>query len=180
MNEMSTICLDPGHGGADPGAVGNGLHESDVVLDIALKARAYLEAVGHSVVMTRETDTFDMDELQLRCDVSDNSGADVFISIHCNSANSASATGTETFYQAGSEKGHRLAAYVQQQLLSLGLDDRGLKTNPLYVVRCTEAPAILVELGFLSNPYDADIINNNRDEFAAAIARGITDYLYGE
>ncbi|TWH46316.1 N-acetylmuramoyl-L-alanine amidase [Sporomusa sp. KB1] len=183
---MPIVCLDPGHGGSDPGACGNGLRECDINLIVALKVKGCLQAVGYQVIMTRETDVdvFGPDatasqELGARCDISNNAGADVFVSIHCNAFNEVS-NGTETLYCDGSVKGKLLAGFIQKQLIGLGdLTDRGLKTNPLYVTKHTDAPACLTELAFISNPKDAAKLGNPvwQDEFARAVARGVTDYF---
>lgn len=186
---MAKICLDPGHGGSDPGACGNGLRECDITLSVALKTRDYLSAAGCQVVMTRETDVdvaypdaSATAELQARCDVSDRFGADLFMSIHCNAVDNQAAKGTETFYYAGSVRGRQFAAFVQMQLVEImGTANRGLKTNPLYVTGHTQAVAVLVELAFVSNPSDAALLANPamQDEIARALARGVTDYCNG-
>jgi N-acetylmuramoyl-L-alanine amidase len=181
------ICLDPGHGGSDPGACGNGLQEKDIALIVGLKVRDYLQAVGYEVIMTRDTDKdvgYPGDnpgtELQARCDISNNFGADVFVSIHCNSFVTSSAQGTETIYCEGSGNGQKLAQCIQTQLIGLGgLFDRGIKTDPLYVTRHTEAVACLTELAFISNQEDAAKLGDVgwQDQFARAVARGISDYF---
>ncbi|SDD63080.1 hypothetical protein SPACI_054350 [Sporomusa acidovorans DSM 3132] len=88
--------------------------------------------------------------------------------------------GTETLYCDGSVNGKRLAGFLQGQLIGLGgLTDRGLKTNPLYVTKHTDAPACLAELAFISNPDDAAKLGDPvwQDQFARAIARGVTRLL---
>lgn len=185
---MPKICIDPGHGGSDPGACGNGLRECDVALAVSSKVCGYLQAVGYEVVMTRETDVdvaypgaSATAELQARCDISDRFGADVFVSVHCNSVASPVALGAETFCYAASTKGRRLAQCIQGQLVGLGMVDRGIKDDPLYVTGHTAAVAALVELAFISNPGDAAKLADLRwqDDFARAVARGVTDYFAG-
>lgn len=180
------ICIDPGHGGSDPGACGNGLRECDVALLVAKKVRYYLQLVGYQVVLTRETDkdvaypdASASEELQARCNVSDNANADVFVSIHCNAAASPDALGTETFHYALSNQGKKLADCINKQIVGLGLVDRGIKSNPLYVTRHTDAVAALTELAFISNQEDAKMLATDlgQDFFARAVARGITDYF---
>ncbi|MBP2655022.1 MAG: N-acetylmuramoyl-L-alanine amidase [Firmicutes bacterium] len=180
------VCIDPGHGGSDPGACGNGLQEKDIALTVALKVRDYLTAAGCTLIMTRETDKdvgYSGDdattELQARCNISNNFGADVFVSIHCNSFSNSVANGTETIYCAGSPQSAKLAEFIQNQLIGLGdLVDRGLKTDSLYVTKHTDAPAVLTELAFISNQENASKLGDQhwQDEFARAIARGVTDY----
>lgn len=180
------VCIDCGHGGSDPGACDNGLQEKDVALIVGSLSRDYLVAAGCQVVMTREMDVdvaypnaSATAELQARCDVSDQSGADIFVSIHCNAAANTAALGTETFYSLGSERGTVLATFIQAQLIGLGdLVDRGIKNTSLYVTGHTQAVAALVELAFLSNIYDAAKLADPtwQDAMAKAIARGVTDY----
>jgi len=181
-------CIDPGHGGSDPGAGGNGLRECDITLIIGLKVRGHLQGADCGVVMTRETDkdvgfAYDsvVEELQPRCDISDRAEADVLVSIHCNAFNSE-ANGTETFYYAGSDNGRKLAECVQGQIIRLGgLTDRGVKNKPLYMTKHPNAVAILVELAFIDQVDDAAKLSDLiwQDKFASAIARGITDYVAG-
>lgn len=181
------ICVDAGHGGSDPGACANGLRECDIALSVSKMVGAYMKAVGYDVVYTRAKDV-DVygeyasvaDECQARCDISNNANADVFVSIHCNSFGETSALGTETLYHAGSENGQRLAQSIQDQIMGLKATlSRGIKDNPLYVTKHTDAVACLVELAFLSNPKDSLLLASPKwqDKFAAAIARGITDYF---
>ena len=109
--------------------------------------------------------------------------ADLFISIHCNSVESPYAEGTETWYCNGSSAGRMLAECIQDQIVdSLNTVDRGIKVavpgkNGLYVLTNTDMPAVLVELAFISNEDDEKLLRNNQDDFARAIARGVTDYL---
>ncbi len=183
---MTKICLDPGHGGSDPGACGNGLQEKDITLTVALKVCECLQAVGYTVIMTRETDKdvgYANDEadteLQARCDISNNFRADVFVSIHNNSAANEEALGIETYYYTGSTNGQKLAQCIDSRLAGLGLVDRGIKDDPLYVTRYTDAVAALTELAFISNPDDAAKLGDPvwQDKFARAVACGITDYF---
>lgn len=176
------VFINPGHapnGNPDPGAVnGNtGLRECDVALAVGDLVGHYLKAAGVGV-----TNVFQCDSLEEICDQANASGADLFISIHCNSAEAASATGTETWACAGSSAGHALAACIQNQIVdALGTVDRGVKTatpgvNGLYVLTNTDAPAVLVELAFISNDDDEQLLEEKQDDFARAIARGVTDY----
>jgi len=180
------ICIDPGHGGSDPGACGNGLKEKDTALIVAKKVKDYLINAGCEVVLTRETDTDvgyanddAVTELQARCDISNKFKADAFISIHCNSFGSPDPSGAEIIYADGSIRGEKLANCIQSHLVGLGgLINRGLKVTPLYVTKHTDAPAVLTELAFISNYDDASKLGDPywQDRFARAIARGVTDY----
>ena len=172
---MTKIFINPGHCvGVDPGACGNGLKEAEVVLKVGRRVQDYLQAVG------LVTKVFQYDGLGEISYDANQWGADLFLSIHCNAA-TGSASGTETFYCEGSEKGKKFASAVQNQIVkSLGTVDRGIKTNRLYVTSNTNAPAILVELAFIDNSSDAKLLAEQEDEFARAIARGVTDYLQGD
>lgn len=172
------ITINGGHcPGQDSGAVGvTGLQEAIVVRYIMKRTAYYLRAVGYEVLEVQKN------ELRQITDASNNFGADLFVSIHCNAATNAEARGTETFYSAGSDKGGKLAQCIQNQIInSLGTVNRGLKTNNLYVTKNTDCPAVLVETAFISNPDDEALLANEskRDQFAAAIARGVTDYVGG-
>ena len=176
------VFLNPGHapnGEPDPGAVNEttGLRECDVAKNVADKVEYYLNAAGVA------TEQLQSDSLGEICQAANDSGADLFISIHCNSAEAAAATGTETWACAGSSAGHALAACIQNQIVdALGTVDRGVKTatpgvNGLYVLTNTDAPAVLVELAFISNDDDEQLLEEKQDDFARAIARGVTDYI---
>ena len=171
------IVIDAGHGGSDSGAIGNGLIEKELNLDVALRLRDLLVADTldtsgggeWSVQMTRSTDVFV--SLQARVDVANTWPADRFISIHHNSFTSSSANGTETYsFQEGTFSAD-LRDKVQQDLVAaLGLTDRGPKTANFFVLRETTMPAILSEGGFLSNPGDAAVLADPAKRQAAAEA----------
>lgn len=181
-----TIVVDPGHGGYDSGAVGPaGIKEKDVTLAIGLKVGAILAKNNVNVIYTRTSDNVSWPadvnkDLQARCDIANNANADLFISIHMNSYDDASVNGTETYYFPGSTKGQALAQSIQSQLVSaLGTTDRGIKTASYYVLKYTNAPAVLTEVGFISNPTEEQELNDNsfQDEAAQAIADGILKYI---
>ena len=165
------IFINPGHCvGVDSGAVGNGLIEAEVALNIGRLVEKYLQAVGFT------TKVFQYDGLRAIADDANNWGADLFISIHCNAAANASANGTETFYWNEGE-GKKLAAKIHNQLVSsLKLANRNIKTANFTVLGATNMPAVLVETAFITNPFDAKLLANCQDEIARAIARGVTDY----
>lgn len=173
------ICIDPGHGGKDPGAVGpTGIKEKDVALAVALKVAEKLKKAGVNVCMTRNNDTFL--ELKDRCKIANNFGADYFVSIHCNSATNSSANGTETYcYQLGG-KGEALAKAIQEELISTcGRNNRGVKTANYYVIKYTSMPAALTELAFISNPTEEKLLASSdfQEKCAAAIANAIARQL---
>ena len=173
------VFLNPGHapdGNPDPGACGYGLRECDVARNVADLVAGYLTAAGVEVVGCLQSDS-----LEEVVDSSNNSDADVFISIHCNACN-GSANGTEVWHFYGSGAGKTLASYIQNQIVtSLGTTDRGVKgakpgVNGLYVLSNTNAVAVLVELAFIDHASNAQLLRSRQDEFARAIARGVTDY----
>ncbi len=178
------IVLDPGHGGSDVGAAHNGLTEKVVTLDVSRRLRSLLEARGWQVRMTRDVDT-DVyapndsahDELQARCDIANNAGARMFVSVHVNSFTSSALSGTTTYYYKGIDRS--LAEAVQRRLISaLGTKDDGVRKENFYVIHHTAMPAILIETAFLSNPEDAELLHSPDflQRIAAAIADGIGDY----
>lgn len=175
------VFLNPGHapgGEPDPGAVNDatGLRECDVSLAVGKSAEIYLNAAGV------ETALLQSDSLEEICEAANSSDADIFVSIHCNAADVEEANGTETWACAGSSNGSTLAGCIQSQIVNaLGTTDRGVKiatpgVNGLYVLTNTDMPAVLVELAFISNSGDEELLANKQDDLARAVARGITDY----
>ena len=172
------ICINGGHapgGIPDPGAVNNitGLKESDVTDDVAQLVQYYLQQAGYETLVVQENELRDI------TDASNNWGANLFISVHCNAAGNRSALATETFY--GSKQGAKFARYIQSQIINnMGTVNRGIKDGSnLYVIKHTDCPAILVELAFISNDDDEALLasDEKKDEFAKCIARGVTDYV---
>lgn len=173
-----TICIDAGHGGKDSGAVGNGLLEKDIVLNIAKILKEQLLEKGFNVCMTREDDTFV--ELKDRCVISNKQKADIFVSIHCNSAENKSAFGFEIYHTQGSMQGQKLSADIKLSInenKELIRTDRGIKTANFTVLTGTNMPAVLVETAFISNIEDSKILKAKQSEFATAICKGICSYF---
>lgn len=173
---MPRVCIDPGHGGRSPGAIGaNGLKEKDVVLVIAKKIAKYLPSV--ELVYTRDTDQ--TVELRERSDIANKAKADCLVSIHCNGAIGREANGVETYcYQTGGE-GEKLAKSIQKYMVLLGLTDRGVKTKNLHMLRETIMPAALVEVAFISNPKEEELLSNDefQEKAAKAVADGLIEYF---
>ena len=181
------ICLDPGHGGSDPGAVGpTGTLEKDNTLAIALLLRDRLEKNGATVIMTREADTdvkspdaSSQEELGARVDIANDHGADIFISIHNDAFTNSQAAGSTTFHY-GSPEGIRLASAIQKHLVDgLGTKDRGARYASFYVIRYTDMPAALVEAAFISNPEEEVLLASvdGRWTIAECIFHGIMKYF---
>ncbi|MEK5444538.1 cell wall-binding repeat-containing protein [Fredinandcohnia sp. FSL W7-1320] len=177
-----TIVVDAGHGGTDPGAIGNGLKESDIVLDISRRLQPKLEAAGVNVVMTRATNKYIT--LDDRVKAANDIGANAFISIHNNAYSDGSANGTETYWNdtyAGQES-KELATEIQKELVKqLGTRDRGVKEGNFKVIRETTMVSVLVEVAFITNQNDAQKLASAayREKATNAIYQGILNY-YGK
>ena len=171
---MAKVFINPGHDiNLDSGAVNpnSGLRECDVAKEIGGMVEKYLSEAGCEVKSMQD------DSLAAVVEASDEWDADVFVSIHCNAANTE-AQGTETFSYYNSGEGGRLAECIQRQIVdALPVVDRGEKTAGFYVIRWTACPAVLVETAFIDNDEDAALLVERADDFARAIARGVTDYL---
>ena len=188
------LVIDPGHGGDDPGAVNDatGLHEADVALRIAHVLKAVMDThPEYEASLTRDGDQ--TVSLKERTDLANRENA-FLVSIHCNAAEDARAHGAEVWCFAetdagGAESmGHRIARAVQDELVALGLRDRGVKAiydrktakyigQKLWVLRKTRYPAVLVECAFISNPEEASRLGDEHGDFkerlAVAIFKGI-------
>jgi len=169
------IVVDPGHGGKDPGAVAGGLYEKTLNLKVANYLKNLLEEDGSvQVYYTRLNEAYPT--LQDRCDLANEVEADFFLSIHNNAYNS-SHTGTETLYspleKTGSVTSLDLAGIFQKAVVAItGMKDRGVKKREnLYVLKHTETPAIIVEIGFLTNAHDAALLSE--DSFLEKAAKGL-------
>ena len=167
------ICIDPGHGGDQPGAAYGGRLEKDAALQIARKLARKLKDTGYEVIMTRYTDA--SVPLRTRCGISNDFGADVFVSVHLNASHSPDAHGAETWQWDNSES--TLALNVQSELVeATGARERGVKsTRSYYVLRHTHAVAIVVECGFISNDAERSKLFEGayQEKIASGIAKGI-------
>lgn len=179
MSKKYKICLDPGHGGSDPGATNGRYLEKDAALDIVFKLAKLLALAGVDVIYTRTRDE-DV-ELRPRTDYANAAGADYFISIHLNSAGAKQANGIETYaYNTTVPESYKLAQVVQRALIAAtGANDRGVRTANFHVLRETTMPAILVETGFISNDAEAAALftDGYQETVATAICNGICEYL---
>lgn len=172
------IVINGGHyPGLDSGAVGQtGLQEAIVARDIMKRTACYLRAVGYNVLEVQKNELYQI------TNASNSFDADLFVSVHCNGIANTDAKGTETFCYKFGGKGEILARCIQAQIInSLGTVNRGVKEGNFAVLRNTDCPAVLVETAFISNLDDEALLNREekRDQFAAAIARGVTDYVGG-
>lgn len=190
----ATIAIDPGHGGVDGGAVSkSGIVEKDIALEISFKVRDYLQQAGAFVIMTRDGD-YDLaaedtkgysrrktEDLHKRADVVNQSQAQLLVSVHLNSTPSSRWSGAQCFYFAGNEDGKLLAGKIQEQLIDFtGKTDRvPLPDNRIYLLKRVDVPAVTVEIGFLSNPEEAELMTQDdyQKRLAHAIYLGIAQYL---
>lgn len=173
------ICLSAGHGDADPGAIGNGLQESDLTGDIVGRVATKLSAYDATVVIVPRTDS-----LAARADYANNAGADLYLSIHCNAGGG---TGFESYiwkfdYLDGTladEYQAIIHGAVMGYLAPLGVADRGMKSANFDVLRLTDMPAVLLENLFVDNAWDAAKLADPafRDGLANEIAWGIVRAL---
>ena len=172
------VFIDPGHGGADNGASGNGLLEDELTLQISLKLKNILQSRGIEVKMSRESDVYV--SLGERTNMGNAYGADVFVSPHINSFNGASAKGIETYYHVNKSSERPLSSNIQENAIKeTGAVNRGVKSANFAVIRESSMPSSLFEAGFISNPEEASKLGNSeyQNKLAKALADGIEKYL---
>lgn len=192
IKETPVVVVDAGHGGTDPGKVGvDGSLEKDINLAVAERLKTYLEQDDVKVIMTRETDTGlysetdsrkKMADMKKRCEIIEESGADLVVSIHQNSYHEESVSGGQVFYYRDSSKGKALAEILQDRFdYVLGDQNRRLpKANGnYYLLLHVKCPIVIVECGFLSNRKEAALLNSGeyQDKLAYTIHMGIMEYL---
>lgn len=183
-----SLVIDAGHGGADPGMVGDAVLEKDVNLAAARCLASYCRFAGAGVTLTRERDAALSEskraDLEQRVALAKTARADVFISLHCNSyVADPSQHGAQVFYAAGNEEGKRLAETLQRALCQqLGNTERTALPHPdSYLLKNIDCPAVIVEMGFLSNAAEEEALASPdyQWELAWALFRGLSDYLAG-
>lgn len=200
FEKINTICIDPGHGGKDPGNIEGRHYEKDYTLMLALEVKRQLEKEGFKVVMTRSRDRFV--DLSERPQIAKRAGAHLFISLHFNSSDSKSVKGIETYCMTpenaestnvrngsgtrGKMTGNRndtrnayLAYCIQKSLVgAVESDDRGIKRARFAVLKDCPVPAVLVECGFMSSSEDMRKILDVawRRQIARGIVDGIKNY----
>lgn len=188
------VVVDPGHGGMDPGAKGKGGSvEKDIAFSISKKLARLITQGGAKVIMTRETDKMLYDpgtqgfrakkrqDLGRRADIANDNGAAAFISIHLNSFPSdTSQHGAQTFSQPGSGESKILSQCIQTELVSrLGNNKRQPKEVDFFTNRRAKMPAVIVEVGFLSNPAEEKLLMSEeyQEKVAFAIYAGLVKYF---
>lgn len=181
-------CLDPGHGGRDPGAVGpTGLLEKDVTLDVALIAAQILRNAGCQIKLTRESDNCpwnDDNDLSMRAQISRDFGAEFFVSIHANAAVNPAGVGMEIYTTKSQDASDALASCIADSMINMfntmvfraDTSDGDLdKEADFTVIFRAGVPAALVEMAFISNPHEEALLKTPafRQNMALAIAQGI-------
>lgn len=180
------VYIDQGHNPVNPnaGAEGNGYREQDLVFRIGVLTAQILTNNGIQTRLSRPTaatqlGTSTSSSLAARVNDANSWGADVFVSLHANASENSSASGSEAFVYALNSRAETLAENILEQLnLSTGLRNRGVnaRTN-LYVLRRTRMPAALIELGFITNAGDANLMANSPSLFAEGVANGVLAYF---
>lgn len=186
------IYIDPGHGGTDPGAVYQKLHESDINLKISLVLKGELEKKGAIVYLTRYGD-YDLSvnnaQLRKRSDLSrrakiiNESNADLYLSIHLNADNSNIWHGAQVFYDKVNNENEILAKYIQESYKKDLKTTREYKNiNGHYMYKRINIPGVLIEMGFLTNPNDRYLLTNDKylKKVSFSTIKGIENYLKNE
>jgi N-acetylmuramoyl-L-alanine amidase len=187
------VMLDPGHGGYDPGAITKqGVYEKSINLQIAQKVKEMLSPSGIGVFLTREEDidyvpdgvkgktTKKQIDLNRRIDMAKEANADVFVSLHVNATATGQESGSETFYHFKSESGKRLAELIQQEMIKIpGMNRRIAKPGDFYIIKNTIIPAVIVEVGYLTNVKELKKLQQSwyQEQLARAIAKGIANFF---
>lgn len=180
------VYIDQGHNPVNPnaGAEGNGYREQDLVYTIGVLTAEYLNAAGIETRLSRPTPDTQLgtsvsSSLAERVNDANLWGADYFISLHANASEITTASGSEAYVFSSQSSAVPLAENILNQLnINTGLEARGVFARPsLYVLRRTQMPATLIELGFITNPYDATLMAESPQLFAAGVANGVLAYL---
>ncbi|MCL2499459.1 MAG: N-acetylmuramoyl-L-alanine amidase [Defluviitaleaceae bacterium] len=169
---VRTIVIDPGHGGYDSGAVFGTRMEKNDNLRLSLAVQRLLQAQGQRVIMTRSTDIFV--PLVERSAIANRNGANLFISIHRNASTNIAANGVENFvFTTAPASTAQAAQTVLNEVVAAGVQsNRGVRRGNFSVLRNTNAPAMLLEMNFITNVRDNQLFDQNLEAYAAAIARG--------
>jgi N-acetylmuramoyl-L-alanine amidase len=176
--EGKTIVLDPGHGGKDVGSTGShGTYEKDVTLLTALNVRSKLVEQGANVLMTRDADT--SISLEDRTELAQTENADLFLSIHFDAFESGDVHGMTTYYTKLQDE--ELAEHIHDELIrnDTGMKDRGVSIGDYHVLRENTKPAVLLELGYMSNPDDEARMQSElfQEQVSTNIVSGVMNVL---
>lgn len=192
------VLIDAGHGGFDAGASANGILEKDINLSVALKLKQCIEENGGNAIMTREEDcstagsedakgkSAKISDLKNRRAMADESGADIFVSIHMNKFPQEKYKGAQVFYADNSEESRKLGEIIQKTLPET-LNDGNTRAakgsgGSIFILKDVKIPSVIVECGFISNPEEAENLKNNdyQNKLAWAIYLGIDNYFKEE
>ena len=169
---MAKICLDAGHGGKDPGACGFGRQEKADVLSVVLKVGAMLSTKGHSIYYTRTNDIYESPDQKAA--EANSAGSDFFASFHRNSFIQASSNGFETCVYSNSGEAKACADSANASMAELGFRNRGTKIRTdLAVLNGTTMPAVLFEIGFITNQNDNSLFTSKFDAICVGLANAI-------
>ena len=160
------IIIDPGHGGIDPGAVGEFSEEKNIVLSMANILKELLQMQGFDTRLTRRDDIKPSWPDRVK-----SKEEDLFVSLHCNAVAAQNVKGISNYHYPGSETGEKLAHAIQENLMSaFDTRNKGVKEKYWYVLRNTKCPAVLVETGFISNPKEEEKLNRFSYQVKAMLA----------
>lgn len=177
--DLFKVVIDPGHGGEDPGSKGaSGLYEKDFTLSLSKRVVERIkENPNLKVFMTRDDDSFISAKERYRPKFANDLDADIYISIHGNTFTNSSVSGTETYYFK--EESLEFASIIHQHLINATkFNDRGVKQEEYFVLKDTTMPAVLLEIGYLTNPKDEQTMFSDifQETVADAIYEGILEY----
>ena len=181
------IFIDQGHNPQNPnaGAEANGVREQDITYDIGVRLGNLLRANPNFEVRlsrnspTEQLGTSNATSLQARATMANSWGADYFISLHCNASSNTEASGSEAYVYRLSSPAYQLGESILDGLnYRMGMENRGVFARPsLYVLRATSMPAVLVEMGFLTNQHDVYLLTRAPEGFARGMYNGILMYF---
>lgn len=192
--EGKTVCIDAGHGGKDPGKVGNIKNEDDLNLAVTLKLKDILNSMGANVVLTRDSQNglyedgsliwVKKDDMKIRREIIKESNCDVLISIHMNS-HTDNSRGAEVLYLKNHEKSELLAKSIKEQLDNTSKYSKKRNIEPyddLYILKNDNIPSVLIECGFMSEKNEEKLLNDEeyQKQLANYIALGIVKYFYND
>ena len=177
---MAIICLDPGHGGIDPGAVYGSAYEKEIALNTSFFANHFLRKAGHSILMTRKKDIFV--KLSSRVRIAEYQKADLFISVHCNANRNKKYHGMAVHVSKHPSMGDlNLASYMEKTMIQMFPDHshRGIKKSNFQVLTYTKMPSVMVETEFLSNKEGRKFLIKvqNQKRLGRCIADGAMRYI---
>lgn len=188
------LVIDPGHGGFDPGAVRGGVYEKNINFKIAMELKKKLEENGATVILTRDADynlavpglhkrSAHRYDLKKRLEIAEQSKAVLFVSIHVNSIKFTGCRGAEAFFNPESQKGKLLAECIQAELRTIpGMEKRIAKPSDCFILANAKIPAVLVEIGYLSNPDERKklLSDDYQTLLGEKISLGIQRYFQSE